>query len=80
MHTSFAPIIHNNPSNICKLQICSVKFPAALRSVCSMAKESKVEMETQTPIDIEADSVPLSLSQRPLPQGDFDPLSCFWMR
>lgn len=29
----------------------------------------RVEMETQTPVDIEADAVPLSLSQRPLPQG-----------
>lgn len=32
-------------------------------------EERRVEMETQTPVDIEADAVPLSLSQRPLPQG-----------
>lgn len=29
----------------------------------------RVEMETQTPADIAVDAVPLSLSERPFPQG-----------
>lgn len=39
----------------------------------------RVEMETQTPVDIEADTVPLSLSQRPLPQGPGGSLLVIWV-
>lgn len=51
----------------------------AAPALVAVSEERRVEMETQTPVDIEADAVPLSLSQRPLPQGPCGSFLVIWV-